>query len=92
MFNVHSDLVTQAIHRTRFGAQWRYASCSSPALLAVALEGRGITPTMSATGSRAQGEGVSCIEAQEVVIGITEEMKKHLKRKYERNMHSLYLP
>lgn len=38
---------------------------------------------MTTTGSGAQREGVGCIEAQEVVIGITEEMKKHLKKKEE---------
>lgn len=42
---------------------------------------------MSAAGSRAQGEGVSGIEAQEVVIGITEEMKQHLERKNGNNTH-----
>lgn len=35
---------------------------------------------MTATGSGAQREGIGCIEAQEVVISITEEMKQHLKK------------
>lgn len=35
---------------------------------------------MTATGSRAQREGVGCIEAQEVVISITEEVKQHLEQ------------
>lgn len=34
----------------------------------------GITAAMAATGARARGEGVSRIEAQEVVIGVAEEM------------------
>lgn len=85
LFN--SDLVTLAIHRTRLGAQRGCARRSSPALLAVALQRRGITPTVAAAGSGAQREGVSRIEAQEVVIGITEEMKQHLEKKNVNNTH-----
>lgn len=84
---LHSDLVTLAIHRTRLGAQWGCASCPSPVMLAVTFKRRGITPTVAATGSRAQREGVSCIEAQEVVIGIAEKMKEHLEWKNENNKH-----
>lgn len=47
--------------------------------MALALQRRGITPAMTAAGSGAQREGVGGIEAQEVVISITEEMKQHLK-------------
>lgn len=33
---------------------------------------------MTAAGSGAQGEGVSGVEAQEVVVGVTEEVEQHL--------------
>lgn len=88
---LHSDLVTLAIHRTRLGAQRGCASCPSPAMLAVTFKCRGITPTVAATGSRAQREGVSCIEAQEVVIGIAEKMEEHLNGKMN-TTNILYLP
>lgn len=38
---------------------------------------------MATTGSGAQREGVGCIEAEEVVIRITEEMKQHLEERNE---------
>lgn len=72
-------LVTLAIHRTSLGAEWGCTSCSSPTLMALALQRRGITPAMTAAGSGTQREGVGGIEAQEVVVSITEEMKQHLK-------------
>lgn len=81
------DLVALAVHRTGLGAQRGRASCPPPALLAEALEGGGVAPAVSAAGSRAQGEGVGGIEAQEVVVGITEEVKQHLDRKNGNNAH-----
>ena len=38
---------------------------------------------MTSTGSGAQREGVGRIEAQEVVISVTEEMKQHLEKQVE---------
>lgn len=40
---------------------------------------------MTAAGSGAQGEGVSGVEAQEVVVGVTEEVEQHLDRKNGNN-------
>ena len=73
-------LVTLAIDRTSLGAQRGYTSCSSPTLMAVALQCRGIAAAMTTAGSGAQGEGVGGVEAQEIVIGIAEEVKQHLEK------------
>lgn len=82
-------LVTLAIRRTSLRAQRGYTSCSSPTLLAVALQCRGIAAAMTTAGSGAQGEGVGCVEAQEVVIGIAEEVKQHLEKEHYINRHKV---
>lgn len=44
---------------------------------------------MTTAGSGAQGEGVGCVEAQEVVIGIAEEVKQHLEKEHYINRHKV---
>lgn len=51
---------------------------SSPAQVALALGGGLVTAPVTPAGSRAHRERVGGIEAQEVVVGITEEVEQHL--------------
>lgn len=52
--NSFAYLVTLAVDRTSLGAERGCTGCSSPALVALALQRRGVAPAMTTAGSRAQ--------------------------------------
>lgn len=78
MRDVCSYLVTLAV--AVFGAERARTSRPAPALVTVALQCGRVAAAVAATGAGTQGEGVGGVEAQEVVVGVTEQMKQHLER------------
>lgn len=87
--SLNPHLVTLAVGRASLRAEWCCTGCSSPALVALALQRRGIAAAVTTAGSRTQWESVGGVEAQEVVVGIAEEVKQHLRGRRRQWCNSL---
>ena len=79
-----SHLVTRAVQDAGLGAERGGGVHSTPAREALTLGGSCVAAPLAPAGSRAHGERVGGVVSQEIVIGVAEQVKQHLRKSEDR--------